>query len=144
VRIVKRDQQVARRVRQALAQYYFLDEHPAERFGPHLFWHGPFLEVSRDASQEERRARVGRAGEIWLRNKDFGCEPMLIISDLEGHESWVFRRPRRPGERAVIVGPAPIVIVTSGREIGFVRYAETELDSGDALLAGLARGGRDT
>ncbi len=134
-----RNEQVARRVRQALARYYFQDSAPEVPFEPHPFWHGPFLVCPYRASREDRRERVACSGEIWLRNKDFGWAPMLIVSDLVGKESWLFRRPRGPGERSVVAGPVAGIFVHLGPEIGFVRYAELTTDIGGEALSRLAR-----
>jgi hypothetical protein len=136
-----RAEQIQRRVRQALAQYYLLDERPSPGFEPHLFWHGPFLTCPEHATREERRARMDRAGEIWLRNKDLGYAGVLVASDLLGEESWMYRRPRRPGERSIVAGPVPGVLVRSGPRVGFVRYAESRGDVGGEAMARIARGG---
>jgi hypothetical protein len=69
---------------------------------PHFVWQAPFV-LAR--ASDDLRARVARAGELWLVNYDMRPHRELVIA--HATEPWfmAFQRGERPDEGHIAIGP---------------------------------------
>jgi hypothetical protein len=82
--------------------HLYMAEPTTEPLRPHLVWQAPFVLASSD---DDLRARVARAGELWLVNYDMRPYRELVIA--HASEPWfmAFQRGEQPDEGHIQIGP---------------------------------------
>ena len=78
--------------------HLYMSEPTGEPLRPHLVWQAPFVLATPD---DDLRARVARAGELWLVNYDFRPYRELIIASATEPWFMAFQRGERPDEAHV-------------------------------------------
>jgi hypothetical protein len=78
--------------------HLYMSEPASTPLPPHLVWQSPFVLATPD---DDLRARVARAGELWLVNYDFRPYRELIIASATEPWFMAFQRGERPDEAHV-------------------------------------------
>jgi hypothetical protein len=83
----------------------------------HLLWQAPLVgtrPTNGNGGNDDIRARMKLAAQLWLRNLDMRFANQLVLSHATAPLSFVAQRAQRPGEQGQLFGPIAFALVRTG------------------------------